>query len=138
MQIWTICAVIFGGGCFGGLVNALIAGELHLPRLDRRARVWRPGWIGNVIVGGAGALVFWGLYGPMAGALVIGDGASPRIVLHLAEILGSILSGIGGGRLLSSEVDRRLLRSENDALAEIKNNLADAVKQLSDRSKIRG
>jgi hypothetical protein len=135
MQIWTICAVVFGAGCFGGLVNALIAGELYLPRIDRRARVWRPGWIGNVIVGGTAAFVFWGLYGPLASVQIIGDGAAPQVVLHVSELLGSVVSGIGGGRLLSAEVDRRLLRSENQALTRTKANLAGTIDTLGRRER---
>jgi hypothetical protein len=131
MQVWTICAMMFAAGCFGGLVNALMIGEFHLPRVDRRARIWRPGWMGNVIVGGAAALFFWGLYGPMASAQIIGDGPSPKIVLHLAELFGGILSGIGGGRLLSAEIDKKILRNENDALLQTKTLLADAVGKLT-------
>jgi len=131
MAVWNICSIVFACGCFGGFVNALIAGELHLPRVDRRARVWRPGWLGNVVVGGAAALVFWGLYGPMAGAQVFGDGPTPRASLHLAELFGAMLSGIGGGRLLSAEVGKRVLQNENDALTETKGILADLVAKLS-------
>lgn len=136
MHVIAVCGIVFAAGCFGGLVNALLVGELHLPRLDRRARVRRPGWFGNVVVGGAAALVFWGLYGPMAGAQIIGDGPPAHMALHVAELFGAMLSGIGGGRLLSSEVDRRVLRNENDALNQTKSILADVVATMSSKQHV--
>ncbi len=78
-------------------------------------------------------MVFWGLYGPMAAAQAIGDGPPARLVLHFAELFGAVLSGIGGGRLLSAEVDRRLLKTENEALTQTKDLLADVVTKLSQK-----
>jgi len=131
MELLGICAAMFGAGCFGGLVNALITGELHLPRLDKKARVWRPGWFGNVIVGGTAAVVFWGLYGPSAAAEIPIDGHAVKIALHISELVGGIVSGIGGSRLLTAEIDKRVLKNENDALSETKALLSDALSALS-------
>ncbi len=134
MTVLHVAAAIFGVGCFGGFVNSLIAGELHLPKLDLGAGVWRPGWLGNVVIGGTAALVFWGLYGPMAAIQIVGDQAPAKATLHVAELFGAILTGIGGGRLLTAEVDRRVLRTEKAALEETKVYLSEIVAQTAKRS----
>jgi hypothetical protein len=131
VDVWLIVAAVFGAGCLGGLTNAAIAGELKLPHKDPEARVYRPGWVGNVLVGGVASLVFWGLYGPMAQAVLI-EPADARIVpiLRVAELFAALLTGIGGGRLLTSEVDKRLLEKEKGALTDAKDALAEAVASL--------
>ena len=51
MTIWQIILLIAGFGAIGGIVNCAISGEFNYPRFDAAAKVWRPGWIGNVLVG---------------------------------------------------------------------------------------
>jgi hypothetical protein len=117
--IVTVC------GGIGGLVNALLAGDLRLPR--REENLYSPGWIGNVVIGGAAALVFWGLYGPMAKVAVIGPGdTSPQVALTIAEVAGSIVTGIGGGRILSGEVEKK-------ALTRMKDELISTLRQKNDQ-----
>lgn len=128
-----IILAVFAAGCMGGLANAAIAGELQLPHKDPEAKVFRPGWIGNVVVGGLAALVFWGLYGPMSGVVLIGprDPGAVTAVLRVSELFGSLLTGVGGGRLLSAAVDRRISDREKSALTQAKDQLAEAVKNLA-------
>ena len=128
-----IILAVFAAGCMGGLANAAIAGELQLPHKDPEARVFRPGWIGNVVVGGLAALVFWGLYGPMSGVVLIGprDPGAVAAALRVSELFGSLLTGVGGGRLLSAAVDRRISDREKSALTQAKDQLAEAVKKLA-------
>lgn len=132
-NIWWIILAVFAAGCTGGLTNAAIAGELQLPYKDPEAKVFRPGWIGNVAVGGLAALVFWGLYGPMSGVVVIGPGdlGEPTALLRMSELFGSLLTGVGGGKLLSAAVDRRISDREKSALTQAKDQLAEAVKKLA-------
>jgi hypothetical protein len=129
----AIIITIFGAGCLGGLTNAAIADELKLPYRDNEARVYHPGWVGNVLVGAVASLVFWGLYGPMAAAIVIGPELSggPIVALKVSELFGAVLAGIGGGRLLTAEVDKRLAKEEIGALTRAKNDLASAVTGLA-------
>src|SRR2546422_9029063 len=95
MQIPVIALLVLACGGPGGLVNALLAGDLHLPH--REENIYRPGWIGNVVVGAVAALVFWGLYGPMAKVAIIGTAASNvPVAFTIAEIAGSVVTGIGG------------------------------------------
>lgn len=131
---WAIILTIFAAGCFGGLTNAAIAGEFHLPHKDAEARIFRPGWIGNVLVGGVAALVFWGLYGPMAAAVVIGTEAPQAIhaVLRVSELFGALLTGVGGGRLLTAAVEKKISEREKSALNETKDSLAETVKKLTE------
>ena len=72
-----------------------------------------PGFVGNVVIGAATAFVTWGLYGRWAGAAIAG--ASPtsnptKFYETLAGVTGALLSGIGGSRVLTSAVDKQLLR----------------------------
>jgi hypothetical protein len=119
MQIPLIALLVLACGGLGGLANALLAGDLHLPH--REENIYSPGWIGNVVIGAIAALVFWGLYGPMAKVPVIG-GTAPDVpvAFTIAELAGSIVTGIGGRRILSSEVERK-------ALAKTKHELLDAL-----------
>ena len=131
---WLIVLAVFAAGCMGGLVNAVLAGELQLPKLDGQAGVYRPGWIGNVLVGGVTGLVFWGLYGPMSSAVLLGgtDPAAAVAMLRVSELFGALLSGIGGSRLLTSEVDKRLLGKKTEALDRTKDVLIATVKDLKE------
>src|SRR5437867_12238807 len=99
MTISQIILLIAAFGALGGIVNSAISGEFNYPRLDPGAKVWRPGWIGNVLVGAVAALVVWGVYGPLASYdLVTGT----RIELHLtvAHLLTSLGVGLGVGTFL--------------------------------------
>ena len=132
MLLFGIVVLVFAAGCAGGLVNSLIAGEFKLPAVDKQANVFRPGWIGSCLVGGIAALTFWGLYGPFAEATVLGGfQAGPPLILKVGELFGSLVKGIGGGRLLVAEVDRHALKNQNAALTVTRNELADAVATLA-------
>jgi heme/copper-type cytochrome/quinol oxidase subunit 1 len=120
MQVWVIALIVLVCGGVGGFVNALLAGDLRLPRRD--ADMYSPGWIGNVIIGAVAALVFWGIYGPMAKVAVIGPDTNEatKAIFTISELAGSVVTGIGGGRILSSEVEKR-------ALTKMKESLTDAL-----------
>jgi hypothetical protein len=131
--IWEIVFLIFGAGFVGGLVNSLVAGELRLPQKDPTANVYRPGWIGSCLVGGVAAVTIWGLYGPLANtALLGGVGTTVAPILKVGELFGSLVTGMGGGRILFGEVDRRALQHQNAALVFTKNQLSDTFAQLPD------
>ena len=132
--IGLVFFLVFSAGCIGGFANSLITGELKLPAHDTEARVFKPGWVGNVVVGGIASIVFWGLYGPLADANIIGQDEATDVTLTVSELLGSLLTGIGGGRLLTMEVDRRVSESGTKALEEAKNSLAETILDLSEES----
>jgi hypothetical protein len=129
MVVFGIVVMVFLAGCLGGVTTSLIAGGLQRPRFDSGADVYRPGWLGTCVVGGIAALTFWGLYGPLTNTVLLGgaadSGSTP--VLKVGELFGSLITGMGGGRLLVSEVDRQGLKNQNKALSETRNQLADVI-----------
>src|SRR2546430_12774558 len=66
MTIWQIILLIAGCGAVGGIVNCAISGEFNYPGFDAAAKVWRPGLIGNGLVGAVAAVVVLGIYCPLA------------------------------------------------------------------------
>ncbi len=125
---------IFFAGTIGGSVNALLSdnGFMLPTRIDEAGyRIIKPGYLGNMFVGGIAALVSWGLYGPYAAINLIGADNSPFQNLPgvtLASFVGGILVGIAGARWLSNEVDKTLLRA---AASEAASDVADQRKARS-------
>src|SRR4029078_9779761 len=123
MTIWQIILLIAGFGAIGGIVNSAISGEFNYPRFDPAAKVWRPGWFGNVLVGSVAAVVVWGFYGPLASYdLVTGS----KIELHLtvAQLLTSLVVGLSGGKILT-------LMAEKQAATILKDQLAATLSALT-------
>lgn len=133
-MIWGIVALVFVAGAVGGFVNSLIAGELQLPRRDRRSNVYRPGWLGSCLVGGIASVTFWGLYGPLSDSALIGGEAmvTATLTLKVGELFGSLVTGIGGGKLLLGAVERKGLENQRDALAATKVELSETLQKLSE------
>jgi hypothetical protein len=132
VQNLLVIGLVLAFGAGGGLVNALLSGSVYLPRFDAEARVWKPGWVGNVVVGAAAAVALWGIYGPASQSVVVGTpGPASELTLRLNEMIGAMVSGIGGGRLLTAEVDKRVLAVANGQLETAKQRLADSVQELA-------
>jgi hypothetical protein len=114
---WAVSLVV-AFGMVGGLFNALFTEQgLSLPGFDRLPdghRILRPGFIGNMLTGGVTAIVLAGLYSPL-GAVEI-DAATTNLHLTIASLAGALLSGIGGARLLTQEVDKRYNDSTEKSL----------------------
>ena len=115
-------------GAVGGAVNALMTDNgFLLPKSETTlsgATILRPGYVGNMLIGGVAALVSWGLYGPLGGYIVAGttqalqaNAAPERLGLSLASLVGGLLVGVGGARWLSNEVDKNLLRAAASSAA---------------------
>jgi hypothetical protein len=112
--------VIFAAGAVGGIVNALMTDNGFLiPRQEvvRETTIYRPGFLGNLIIGGVGALVSWGLYGPLSAYQLFSTSAGLDATnvgtggVSLASLVGAILIGVSGARWLTNEVDKTLLRA---------------------------
>lgn len=111
MELWPLFWAVVGAGGAGGVLNAFLS-ENGFPLPRKEEGVWRPGFIGNVVIGAAAAFVSWGLYGPYASAAIVGTDALPSdqsVFLTLSALTGAFVVGIGGARFLSSEVDKKLL-----------------------------
>jgi len=125
---------IFFAGTIGGSVNALLSdnGFMLPTRIDEAGyRIIKPGYLGNMLIGGIAALVSWGLYGPYAAVNLFGANNSTFQTLPgvtLASFVGAILVGIAGSRWLSNEVDKTLLRA---AASEAASNMPDQQKARS-------
>jgi hypothetical protein len=116
VSIVSAALVIAALGAIGGLVNCAIAGEFALPHIDREAKVWRPGWIGNVVVGAVAAPVIWGIYGPLAGHAITG---ADKIDLTLAQVFVSVVIGLGGGRILTLEAQKQAERVAKNNITKL-------------------
>lgn len=118
--MWMLLLYVAIAGAVGGVVNSLLTDNgfrLPKPEPAGNTTIYRPGWIGNVIVGMVAAVVSWGLYGPLASYYVAVAGglkasaAAESIGITLSSLVGAILIGIGGARWLTSAVDEKLLRA---------------------------
>ena len=123
MTIWQIILLIAGCGAIGGIVNCAISGEFNYPRFDAAAKVWRPGWIGNVLVGAVASVVVWGIYGPLASFDLLTEEMA-GVHLTVAQLLTSLVIGLSGGKILT-------LMAEKQAATISKDQLAAAVKALT-------
>jgi len=97
-------------GVLGGMVNALIASEgfilSRMEALPDGRRIWRPGFIGNLLIGALAALILAFLYTPL-GSVGWGTTVPVQVPLTLRELAGAFLSGVGGARILTDLVTRR-------------------------------
>lgn len=121
-SMWLMLLYIFLAGAIGGIINALTTDNgFVLPKredVDGKTTVLRPGYLGNILIGAVGAVVSWGLYGPLSSVLIAGTSeaikanVSPeKVGLSLASLVGAVLIGVAGARWLTSEVDKNLLKA---------------------------
>ena len=120
--MWLMLLYVFLAGALGGVVNAIMTDNGFLiPKAEQvngTTSIYRPGYLGNVLMGAVAAIISWGLYGPLSAFYIAGTtealtkNASPeKVGLSLASLVGAVLIGIGGARWLTSEVDKSLLRA---------------------------
>jgi hypothetical protein len=117
VSLWALLLIVGGAGAVGGIVNVLLSDNqgFVLPQFVTTSgtQVFRPGAIGNIVIGAVAAGISWGLYGPFATSVVAGPvpaGSTPP-TLALAALVGAVLVGIGGARWLTNEVDKNVLRA---------------------------
>jgi hypothetical protein len=105
METYFVVASLIAAGFLGGTLNALFESEgFVLPKtqsLNDGRRIFRPGFLGNVLVGGIAAIVMAALYGPLGISNIRGT-----IQLDLRTLAGGLLSGIGGAKLLTQQANR--------------------------------
>ena len=116
MVPWMGLIAVAVAGATGGFINALLTDNgFAFWKSEETAddgRIVRPGFLGNVLIGAFSAIVPWGLYGPFASSVIIGQPPmdAPSTSVTLASLVGAVFVGIGGSRWLSNEVDKKLLR----------------------------
>lgn len=121
-------------GAIGGLANCTHSKEFHLPHADKKARTWRPGWVGNVLLGSVAAVVVWGIYGPFA----LYDFFDPKPVefhLTLTQLASSLLTGISGSRILTLESQKAIIEHQRDDEMVARRGLNETLKAA--RKKLR-
>src|SRR5207237_2586435 len=126
MTIWQIILLIAGCGAIGGIVNCAISGEFNYPRFDAAAKVWRPGWIGNVLVGAVASVVVWGIYGPLASYDLL-TGEMTGVHLTVAQLLTSLVIGLSGGKILTLMAEKQAATISKDQLAAAEKALTEGV-----------
>jgi hypothetical protein len=123
MSIWELLLIVAGLGAAGGVVNALTSDNgFVMPK--REGGILRPGFLGNILLGAVAAAIFWGLYGPYAEVNVVGEDPreQPQVAgatrdedteygETLSGLIAALVVGVGGARVITSEVDKRLLRA---------------------------
>jgi len=108
-SIWLMMLYILIAGAAGGVVNALMTDNgFLLPKSEEvndKTSIFRPGYLGNVLIGAIAALISWGLYGPLSAYYIAGteqalaaNAAPDKVGLSLASLVGAILIGVGGAR----------------------------------------
>lgn len=121
MTLWNLVWLIIGCGALGGIANCAITGEFVLPSIDKQKGIWRPGWIGNIVVGAIAALVIGGMYGPLSEIIITSDVSGSEIPkMQLAQLLGGVVVGLGGGNILTQLAQRNADRI-------VKGNLANTM-----------
>ncbi len=117
MTLWNVLFIVLAAGATGGFVNALMSDNgFVFPKTTEYGgrKILRPGFIGNIIVGGLGAAISWGLYGPFAASNILGTTSGETVMepsLTLSSLVGAALVGVAGARWLTNEVDKNLLRA---------------------------
>lgn len=104
---FAIVAIIFALGGLGSLVSAFVGdSSWHLPEFDWANGVYRPGWIGNALVGGLAAVGSWA-------SANAGDWSDPNATaFHFtnAALASALAVGFGGASWFKSQSEKSLLR----------------------------
>ena len=119
-MIWMIFGIIFFAGAVGGIINALLTDNgFVFPSFESASgtKIWRPGIIGNLLIGAISAIISWGLYGPFASLIILPHAANTNPNISVAAFVGAMLVGIAGAKWLSNEVDKKLLKATAVAAA---------------------
>jgi hypothetical protein len=107
--LWLAVMLLFLFGGAGGLVNAILTAQgWEMPRFDR------------LPTGGR-------IFSPL-GAVPIGDVFGATLPLNFANLASALGIGIGGARLLTSEIDKRYEALARNELGSV---VAQQAKQLT-------
>ncbi len=132
MNIYQVASLIFAFGAAGGIVNCtLIGARTILPGYDKE-NTWNPGWTGSLFLGGVAAVLIWGIYGSSASFDLLGathfDGH-----LTVAQLLTSVVVGMGGSRILTLEAQKLTLSKQRDVEEAAKENLVEVTKAILEK-----
>jgi hypothetical protein len=92
-------------GSLGSLVSAFVGDSgWHLPMMDHG--IFRPGYLGNMLVGALAALASWGM---QKAALLIGGPVVP-LTFSTADMANAIVIGFGGASWFKSQLEKGILQ----------------------------
>lgn len=113
MSLVLIIMWLLAVGAIGGLVNCILGGGFPLPHLDKKSKVWRPGWLGNVLLSMVAAVV-WGMSN-LTTFYEFPARTPADLRLTPALLLGSLLAGVGGAHFLKGKTQKALFERGQDA-----------------------
>ena len=114
-------------GAVGGFVNVFIGDSgLHLPTIEQG--IFRPGYMGVVIVGLVAAVGAW--LATQTSSLTGNMTPSPPVALRLSELSTAIIVGFGGARWFKSEAETTIFR-KTAAVAAGKSADSDAAATIA-------
>ena len=97
---------IFILGGLGSLVNSFLGDSgWHVPMFDRDSDVFRPGWLGNWLVGGLAAVASWG----MANSMDLLD-KNLRFQFTTAAVANALIIGFGGASWFKGQTEKTILQ----------------------------
>jgi hypothetical protein len=107
MNPWICALLISTAGGAGGFVNALMSNNgFAMPR--RIEGIWCPGAFSTVLIGAFAAWASWAFYGSGVG-IDLADPAT-RAHLQMPALAGAFLVGVVGGKWITNEADKRILK----------------------------
>jgi hypothetical protein len=107
MNPWICALLISAAGGAGGFVNALMNNNgFAMPR--KIEGIWCPGVFSTVLIGAFAARASWAFYGSGVGIDLADAAARPH--LQMPALAGAFLVGVVGGKWITNEADKRLLR----------------------------
>ena len=96
--MWRLVLIVFGVGMLGGFINALLSDNGFVwPKYE--TGILRPGFLGNMLIGGVAAAISWSLYGPLASLPI----ASVGSVDTTQPLKGDLTLAALGGAILVEE-----------------------------------
>ena len=113
MSWWIGIPLVLLAGAIGGLANALLVDDGlksgYVQTLPSGQKIRRLGWLGNTFIGIVAGFIMWVLYGN----LNLAEG--PEI---LRAFVGSLIAGVGGGRIITGELNKRTFAASKDQLTD--------------------
>ena len=117
MNITYVILLIAALGGVGGVATSALKDGFNLPHFDQKARIWRPGWIGNVLTGAIAAMVVWGVYGAASTYEVL-NGDVKELKLTVAQLLMSLVIGLSGSQILALLAEKNAEKIKSGQLQE--------------------
>ena len=128
--LWITLFVAFAG-VLGGVLNAALSDSgFMLPGWEKIGdkRIWKPGALLNMLFGFFAALISWGLYGPFSQATLFPPGKGDiEPVLTLATFVGAVVVGAGGSKIITSEVEKKVLSATAATAATLESDPSTAA-----------